>query len=36
MDIKDQQETYAGFINISVKATIAIILVMVLLAAFVA
>jgi len=36
MDIKEQQETYAGFVNISVKATIAIVIVMALLAAFVA
>jgi len=36
MDIDDQKQTYDGFIKVSVKATAAIIVVMVLLAAFVA
>lgn len=36
MDIKDQKQTYDGFISMSVKATAAIVVVMLLLAAFVA
>ncbi len=36
MDIEDQKQTYAGFINISIKATAAVVVVMLLLAIFVA
>ncbi|MBL4838848.1 MAG: aa3-type cytochrome c oxidase subunit IV [Kordiimonadaceae bacterium] len=36
MDIEDQKDTYAGFIKVSIRATIAVIVVMALLAAFVA
>lgn len=36
MDIEDQKKTYEGFIKISVRSTIAVVLVMAFLAAFVA
>jgi len=36
MDIEDQKKTYDGFIKISVRSTLAIIFVMLLLAIFVA
>lgn len=36
MEIDDQKSTYEGFIKIGVRSTVAIIVVMVLLAAFVA
>jgi hypothetical protein len=36
MDIEDQKSTYDGFIKITVRSTVAIVVVMLLLAAFVA